>query len=106
MRVQVVCTLTPDAKKGNPKAALTTSPPSMSLQQPRVLSQHGVQHGPDDTGLKGTATNYVVGRASSRALSDNYVRATSWWSHVTGERRQGRLRRICANTPGDRPGVQ
>lgn len=43
MRVQVMCTLTPDAKKGNPKAARTTSPPSMSLQQPRVLNQRGAQ---------------------------------------------------------------
>ena len=44
MRVQVVGTLSPDAKKGNPKAAPTTSPPSMSLEDPRVLSQRGAQH--------------------------------------------------------------
>lgn len=43
---QVVCSLTPDAKKGNPKAAPTPSPRSMSLRPARVLSTQsaGAQH--------------------------------------------------------------
>jgi hypothetical protein len=43
LREQVACTLTPHAKKGNPKAAPNPSPRSMSLQQPRVLNQRGAQ---------------------------------------------------------------
>ena len=43
MRVQDECTLTPDAKKGNPKAAPIPSPPSTSLQRPPVFNQRGAQ---------------------------------------------------------------
>ncbi len=42
MRVRVACTLSPDAKKGNPKAA-PPSPSSMSLGPARVFTQHGAQ---------------------------------------------------------------
>jgi len=41
--VQDACTLTPDANKGQPEGAPTTSPCSMSLNQPRVFNQRGAQ---------------------------------------------------------------
>ena len=44
MRVTVVCTLSPGAKKGNPKAALTPSPSPVSLRHRRVFIVRGAQH--------------------------------------------------------------
>jgi hypothetical protein len=51
LRVQDALTLDPSPEQHQPGGRLTASPPTTSLQQPRVTNQRGVQHQqPDLTG--------------------------------------------------------
>jgi len=84
LRVQVPSTLTPDANKGNPKAAPIPSPRSMSLQRPPVFNQRGAQQGEEYDQEEWV---YLVRTSTFEPSSRNWtetesatIREHRWWS--------------------------